>query len=50
MLNILQNIKTQLKDGGADALVRSFSHERWPARLKLRVLTLAILQAGTKPL
>jgi hypothetical protein len=32
MLNILQNIKTQLKDEGADALGRIFSHERWTAK------------------
>jgi hypothetical protein len=32
MLNILQNTKTQLKDGGADALVWSFSLERWTAK------------------
>jgi len=50
MLNILQNIKMQLKDGGA-VLMHSFGNFLTNGgRLNLRVLTLAILQAGTKPL
>jgi hypothetical protein len=31
MLNFAK-YKNTLKDGGADAIIRSFSHERWTAK------------------